>query len=114
MPGKLVRFRADPSKVRISVRGLDETPLPNGKRIPRLYWVTVRSTTSAWQEIDSIYGEAIDTCPERAIIAALERAEALHCPGIDLGMEWTYEHPWLDEDVPELMEYQRLKRTICP
>jgi hypothetical protein len=74
---KLVRWRANPEKIRVSIRSSNE------------HWqvtVTCRAT-----------GEFI-TCkskiPARAIMRALRLAEKKGFDGTDLGMGWAYRHPW--------------------
>lgn len=74
---KLVRWRANPEKIRVSIC----------KLITR--WrvtVTCRAT-----------GESVvcrSVIPERAIMKALKLAEKRGFDGTDLGMGWAYEHPW--------------------
>jgi hypothetical protein len=40
---------------------------------------------------------SIGTALEETILSVLELASKARFPGIDLNMEWTYEHPWLME-----------------
>jgi hypothetical protein len=72
----LARFRAAPGKVRTSLR----------------------RTKAGWRAAVSLHGgfqyTARSKQPMVAMMAALRRAEADECPGIDLGLQWTYEHPW--------------------
>lgn len=73
----LARFRADPSKVRVSVRH-------NGSS----FLVTVR-TIAKPSEFLFVRRDTY----EEAMTEALKSAEDLF-PGIDPDMQWTYEHPW--------------------
>jgi hypothetical protein len=75
-PNKLARFRADPSKVRVSVRPIGEAFRVN---------VTSRTTGTVAQ--------ATDKYIEVAIHAALLDAESIGIKGIDLELRWAYEHP---------------------
>jgi hypothetical protein len=38
--------------------------------------------------------EAAHASAERAVILALEHAARSGLSGVDLGMQWAYEHPW--------------------
>jgi len=73
----LTRFRADPRKVRVSIRR-------NGSN-----WVASVSNKTT-------YGprfEAIATGPRKALVKALLLADAGGLEGVDLSMGWAYEHP---------------------
>ncbi len=74
-PRHLARFRADPSKVRVTMR-------PHGRE-----WVC---------SIESDNGLVIKrgTSPKKALVRALREADRADLEGIDLGMEWAYPHPW--------------------
>jgi hypothetical protein len=70
----LVRFRANPRRVRIGVRRDGE----------------------GWYV--RIYGGALVVTrwaksPGKALVLALRAAEGVDMPGIDLGMQWAYDHP---------------------
>lgn len=71
-----VRFRADPRKVRVSIR-------QKGKKW--LVFVQSRMTGA----ISSAFGQD----PEVVLMRALERAKT-QIDGIDLDMDWAYTHPW--------------------
>lgn len=72
----LARFRADPSKVRVSVRRIEHGWLAS---------VLDRATQrGAW---------ASDDTPEGAVTSALLSAACDGTPGIDLDMGRTYPHP---------------------
>ena len=74
---QLVRFRADPALVRVSLRH------EGGK------WVaTVRDRSSYWKV------SALRDDPRIAVLAALSDAAGHSMKGIDLCLEWAYEHPW--------------------
>lgn len=77
-PNGLVRFRADPSKVRVSVRR-------DGSR----YRATVTSLLS-----DSCFWST-NSDPRLAVSHAIEAANACNMRGIDLGMQWAYPHPMM-------------------
>lgn len=77
----LARFRADPRRVRIGVR-----------RHGDLWYVRIgRLSTVTFGWIFSV--ERMHRSPTRALVLALRAAEALQIPGVDLGMQWAYEHP---------------------
>lgn len=73
----LSRFRADPRKVRVSVR----------------------RSGAAWTACVSdkaCYGhryEAVASGPRKALVKALLLADADGLDGVDLSMGWAYEHP---------------------
>lgn len=73
----LERFRADPSKVKVSIQHLR-----NGS-----WQVFVTSL------VDRSCFSWIGANPEKALFAALEVAEGADMPGIDLGMSGIYDHP---------------------
>ena len=74
----LARFRADPSKVRVAIR-----------RDSLLGWV---ATVSCIMGMGTF--ESCSAFPERAVDGALRQADLAGMEGVDLGMEWTYEHPF--------------------
>jgi len=75
---KLVRWRANPEKIRVSIRKSNE------------FWlVTVRSLITD----DFVFATCTD--PEEAVMNALEKAELENFDGVDIGMQWAYTHPWL-------------------
>lgn len=75
---KLVRWRANPNKIRVSIRKSNQ------------FWrATVRSLITD----DFVFATSSD--PEEAVMNALEKAELENFDGVDIGMEWAYTHPWL-------------------
>jgi hypothetical protein len=75
---KLVRLRADPKKIRVSIRkNKDKWQVT----------ITCRSTG------ESIIANS-SLSPEKAIMSALKSADKKNYKGIDLLMEWAYKHPW--------------------
>ena len=79
MNRKLCRFRANPYKVRVGIR-----------RVGHAWWmVTISSKTDA----RDILIESVGTGPRKALVQALRLAEKHGLDGIDLGMEWAYDHP---------------------
>lgn len=74
----LVRWRANPGKVRVSIMKFNE-----------LCWLA-KVTRLDTGDFVSFFAYN----PELAIMQALKTAENLNYPGIDLGMQWAYEHPW--------------------
>lgn len=79
MKPRLVRFRADPRKVRVGVR-----PQNNG-----VFQVTIGARDGSCRVF------AFATSPKKALVKALQRAEREQLPGLDMSMGWAYEHPWL-------------------
>jgi hypothetical protein len=77
----LARFRADPAKVRVTVRRT-VTPLLHVR-----YVVTIVETGSGFRVSGS------HPVPRSAILRALLAAEAAGIEGIDLAMGSTYPHP---------------------
>lgn len=75
-PNQLARFRADPKKVRCSIR-----PCKRGWRAT----VVLREGGSSYSS------EGKDA--QKAMMRALKRADDAGIKGIDLFMEWTYTHP---------------------
>lgn len=74
---KLVRWRANPEKIRVSIR----------------------SSNSGWQATVTCRAtEEFVICksksPENAIMRALKAADKKGYDGVDLGMGWAYRHPW--------------------
>ena len=72
---RLARFRADPKRVRVSVRRWQ------GEWI---VFVVAREGTANVSRTGNT--------PRKALARALRAAEWI--PGVDLGMGWAYEHPW--------------------
>lgn len=70
------RFRADPSKVRVSIA-----------RDGTAWRATI--ATRADDALVSRHG----TTPRKALARALRAADEARMPGIDLGMDWAYHHP---------------------
>lgn len=76
---KLARFRADPSRVRVAIRRSGET------------W-TVSVSERGAEEGDPVH-RATARSPSVATLRALGSALACGMQGIDLGMDWAYDHP---------------------
>jgi len=75
---KLVRWRANPKKIRVSIRKSNE------------FWIaTVRCLSTN----DFVF--ATSASPKDAVMIALQGAEAKDFDGVDIGMQWAYHHPWL-------------------
>lgn len=80
----LARFRADPSKVRVSIR-----------RMPNGWWrATVEERDVGQNAIELPFTGMHKLSPVRAVVRALLAADRAQLPGIDLGMGWAYEHPY--------------------
>lgn len=78
----LARFRADPAKVRVSIRYLGyESMAPQ--------WMAVIMNRESLIEV-----YRIRKTPEAALTEALEAASNRSLPGVDLDMQWTYPHPF--------------------
>ena len=75
----LIRFRADPKKVRVSIRKVDVA-----------YIVSITSVVDGCGEC-IVQESAI--IPRAAILRALKSADKLGMQGIDTGMQWAYDHP---------------------
>lgn len=78
MNDSLARFRADPSKVRVSIR-----------RDSSLGWI---ASVSCLVGVGSF--ESCSNFPEKAVESALAQADLAGMEGIDLGMGGAYEHPF--------------------
>ena len=78
---RLARFRADPRKIRVSICTLGSE-----------WYATVWKRADPGKYIDFI-GRGGST-PRIAIDRALVAAEELGWDGIDLNMDWSYEHPF--------------------
>ena len=74
---RLTRFRADPRKVRVSIRQSDVG------WVARVASRDGARTISEWHKLS----------PVRAVVKALLAAERSGLPGIDLSMGWAYDHP---------------------
>lgn len=81
----LSRFRADPKKVRVSVRRCTG---PGTWRGRTEWWYASIGNCQA-----GIFVGSPGTTPVRAVVQALGLAEERNMPGIDLGMGWAYDHP---------------------
>lgn len=79
----LARFRADPSKVRVSVR-------PHGNGFTATVASRSDNETKFW---------CTDLNASIAIDAALTAAGRCEMEGIDLGIDYVYEHPFGEEGV---------------
>ena len=73
----LARFRADPRKVRVSIRRIDDA------------WVAHFATRDGGVSVEGRHKRS----PSRAVARALLAANRIDMPGVDLGMEWAYDHP---------------------
>lgn len=93
---KLDRFRANPSRVRVSVRHL---------RAKRL--ATIRGKR---EDGDAVEVVLRSHSAERAVLGALKRAAKKGMSGVDLGMEFTYDHPFREEGVERRRELRRRSR----
>lgn len=75
---RLVRFRVDPTRLRVSMRRL-----PDGE------WEACVATRD-----DSALVARGGNTPRKALARALRAADEEGLPGVDLHMQWAYEHPW--------------------
>jgi len=75
----LARFRANPARVRISVRR-------EGDR----FRAAVSSRID--EKFPHTFGYARSA--RAAVLSALRRAKEVGLSGVDLELSWTYEHPW--------------------
>jgi len=72
----LIRFRADPKKVRVSIR-----------KVEIVYIVSIADIADGRLVQDS------SVSPRSAVLLALKAAEKIGIKGIDTGMQWAYDHP---------------------
>jgi hypothetical protein len=77
-PKRYARFRADPQKLRVSIR--DYVGAWRVAIVPR-----DGSGTGVW---------AWGTSPKKALAAALQKAERANMPGLNLSLSWAHEHPF--------------------
>lgn len=77
------RFRADPSKVKVSVR-----------HCPRDLWVASVVAREDADKEDALEYVALDTTAKLAIEEALRSAAENNLEGVNLDMNRTYPHPW--------------------
>lgn len=88
MTKKLVRFRADLTKVRVSIMRA-----PSGDQ----WIVSVRSRSNP-----GCCAVRVRSDPKKALHAALQDAavafEEDKEKGLDLDMQWAYEHPFLEQE----------------
>jgi len=108
----LVRFRANPYEVRVGIKKLRRDHGPPGwmARVEPLV-----KTGDCFVD-GPHWGIAQD--PEKAAMIALEHAKEMGCPGIDLELGWTYEHPhgFQAGDVVRALngvEYELVDRTLA-
>ena len=73
----LARFRVDPSRVRVAIRAVGSE------------WLATVTSRETGRRV-----EARGTRPRNAVTKALRTAEAEAIGGVDLGMEWSYVHPY--------------------
>lgn len=73
----LARFRADPRKIRI------------GLRFHGVVWVV--SISVRGESRDRVV--RVSESARKALVRALTAAAELEVPGIDVGMQWSYDHP---------------------
>lgn len=78
MTPRLARFRVDPSRLRVSIR-----------RQPDGEWEVCIATRAD----DALVARGGNT-PRKALARALRAADEEGLPGVDLHMQWAYEHPW--------------------
>lgn len=76
----LARFRADPEKVRVSIRRDGDV------------WIAAIESRVCGASAATYVGQ--HRFAYRAVVLALLAAERAELPGVDLSMGWTYEHPW--------------------
>ncbi len=74
----LARFRVDPEKVRVSIRRTRDV------------WMVCVATRDGMYELVC----CSEKSPKKALVRCLHAAEESNMPGIDLGMDCSYEHPW--------------------
>jgi len=74
----LVRWRANPKKIRVSIMKFTDNS-----------W---RAKVTSLETNEFTFFIGYD--PEVAILSALEKAEQEEYEGVDIGMQWAYEHPW--------------------
>lgn len=74
----LVRLRADPSKVRVSIT----------QRVSGMWIVSIQDRSNNY-----LYPKVMGNLPQDIVMSALRMADRLGCPGIDLELQWTYQHP---------------------
>ncbi len=79
MKRRLARFRVDPERVRVAIR-------PHGD----LWYATIARRSDP----GTVAVERMHRSPSRALALALRHADNLDLPGVDLHMQWAYEHPW--------------------
>lgn len=77
MVSTLCRLRADPNEVRVSVRRVGG------------HW----ECQFASRLDDAKRVSASHRTPAKALVRALQAAEAIRLRGIDIGMAWAYGHP---------------------
>jgi hypothetical protein len=75
------RFRADPARVRVSIR-----------RVGDVYSATITERGDCPLVIIK-QGRT----PRAAVMRALRAAHKHRMRGVDFGMQWSYPHPWGDE-----------------
>lgn len=75
---KLARFRADPALIRVAIRNA----------YPR--W----RATVCERKYPLCSWSAYDVDPVKAVDKALAKAARAEADGIDLDMQWAYDHPW--------------------
>ena len=88
MTTRLERFRADPSMVRVGIRALGVN-----------WYARVYPRDEPGAGIAAVG----DTAP-KAVDAALILAAKERMPGIDLGMQWAYPHPFAVTELQDLPE----------
>lgn len=79
----LARFRADPKRVRIGVRWTAAG------------WLARIRAVGSDDVVAYVIGDAMDA--RLAVEMALGLAAKAHMPGLDLDMQWVYDHPWKDK-----------------
>lgn len=82
----LVRLLADPSRVRVSIRKVED-----GR-----YSATVK----ALDQTSAVVASNLREDPREAVMEALAFAEKAEIPGLDLGLQWAYPHPHSQSDRP--------------
>lgn len=93
----LARFRANPRKVRVSIR-----------RCRECGWVATVEPLPLKSWPLNAFWSAVGDDPEKAVMEALERASEAGVDGVDVGMDWAYPHPWARE-----VDFEKLRQQQC-
>lgn len=85
MTQAIVRFRADPRKVRVSICAV------RSDDVEILYRVTIENRATG--RLLSCFHNS----PRKALVRALQAAEFDRSIGVDMSMDSAYRHPWKTE-----------------